>query len=97
MALAAEDIKKIAQLARLKVSEQQLPGLHKDLGNILNLVEQMNTVDTDKVEPLAHPFDEKQLLRDDVVTEQDQHEKFQQLASLTEQQLYLVPKVISNE
>lgn len=97
MSLETKHIKKIAQLARLAVNDQQTAVLHKDLTKILQLVEQMNTANIDNVEPLAHPLDEKQSLRDDVVTEIDQRDIFQTIAPLFENHYYLVPKVLDNE
>lgn len=94
MVLAREDVEKIAQLARLAVSEQDIPAYARDLSNILDLVEQMNAVDTDAVEPQAHSFEVPQRLREDKVTETDQHELFQSIAPSVEDDHYLVPKVI---
>ena len=94
MSLDSKDIEKIAQLARLAVDEADIPVYAKNLSNILDLVEQMSAVDTDSVTPMAHPLDEVQRLREDVVTEQDQREHFQEHAPRTENGLYLVPKVI---
>jgi len=88
------DVKKIAHLARLAVDETDCEALNQDLNNALKLAEQINKVDTSKVEPLAHPYDEKQPLRQDVVTETDQRALFQSIAPETEDGLYIVPKVI---
>ncbi len=94
MSLDAEDVKKIAVLARLKIEPDDIPGYATNLSNILDLVEQMNTVDTEGVIPMSHPMDAVQRLREDKVTETDQHERFQKIAPLTQDGLYLVPKVI---
>ena len=94
MTLDPADVLKIAHLARLAVTDQQAQGLVKDLSNILELVEQMNAVDTTGVEPLAHPLDMGQRLRPDEVAETDQRVAFQAIAPLTENGLYLVPRVI---
>ena len=94
MSLEPAEVKKIAQLARLAIAEDDIPGYVRELSAILELVEQMNAVDTSGVTPLAHPLDMNQRLRDDVVTETDQCEHFQRAAPLTEAGLYLVPKVI---
>ena len=74
--------------------EQPPGGTNADLSNILELVEQMNAVDTSGVTPMSHPLDAVQRLREDVVTEIDRREQFQAIAPLTEDGLYLVPKVI---
>ncbi|MBI3562119.1 MAG: Asp-tRNA(Asn)/Glu-tRNA(Gln) amidotransferase subunit GatC [Gammaproteobacteria bacterium] len=94
MTLDAETVKKIARLARLKIDDQAIAGYSKNLTNILQLVEQMNAVSTDQVEPMAHPLDASQRLREDRVTEVNQREQFQSVAPQVQDGLYLVPKVI---
>lgn len=94
MSLTAADVKKIAHLARLGIDAQDIDAYVKDLSGILNLVEQMNAVDTATTQPLSHPLDQAQRLRPDAVTETDQHQLFQSQAPLVEAGLYLVPKVI---
>ena len=94
MALDKTDVAKIAHLARLAVDDDALDGYAGELSRILDLVEQMNDVDTSGVEPMAHPLHMAQRLRPDAVTEQDQRARFQAIAPLTEDGLYLVPKVI---
>jgi aspartyl-tRNA(Asn)/glutamyl-tRNA(Gln) amidotransferase subunit C len=94
MELGPKDIEKIAYLARLRIEEEDIPAYADNLTHILDLVEQMNGVDTDGVVPMAHPQNASQRLRPDEVTETDQRELFQANAPATEAGLYLVPKVI---
>ncbi len=94
MSISREDIEKVAVLARIKVDDEQVSALEKDLGNILDLVDQLGAADTDSVEPMAHPLDAVQRLRPDEVTETDQRSAFQAIAPATEDGLYLVPRVI---
>ena len=94
MSLDSNDVKKIAHLARLAIDEADIPLYATNLSNILQLVEQMDSVNTDAVTPMAHPLDAVQRLREDAVTENNQREHFQECAPLTEDGLYLVPKVI---
>ncbi len=94
MSLSRSDVERIAFLARLAIDEAQVPAYAEDLSNILHLVEQMQAVDTEGVEPMAHPQDLPQRLRPDEVTETNQRDKFQALAPAVEDGLYLVPKVI---
>ena len=94
MALERSDVHKIAHLARLAVSEEECARYALDLGKILDLVAQMEAVDTAGVEPMAHPFHMVQRLRTDVPTEPDRRAHFQSIAPATEAGLYLVPKVI---
>jgi len=94
VSLSPEDVKQIAHLARLQIDEKGIPGYARDLSKILALVEQMNSVDTRGVQPMAHPQDISQRLRTDEITEIDQRERFQRIAPHTEAGLYLVPRVI---
>jgi aspartyl-tRNA(Asn)/glutamyl-tRNA(Gln) amidotransferase subunit C len=94
MSLHKDDIEKIAHLARLSLSEADIPAYADNLSNILNLVEQMNAIDTADITPMAHPFNESQRLREDEVTEENQRELLQQNSPATEKGLFLVPKVI---
>jgi aspartyl-tRNA(Asn)/glutamyl-tRNA(Gln) amidotransferase subunit C len=94
MTLERAAVLKIADLARLAVDDAQAEALVRDLSNILDLVAQMDAVDTTGVVPMAHPLDMVQRLRPDEVSEVDQREEFQAVAPLTEDGLYLVPKVI---
>ena len=94
MSLGPDDVKKIAHLARLDINESDIAGYADNLSSILDLVEQMNSVDTTGVIPMAHPQDVAQRLRPDEVLEDNQRDKFQSVAPQTEAGLYLVPKVI---
>jgi len=94
MSLQKEDIEKIAHLARLAISDEDVPKYAHNLSSILELVEQMSAVDTEGVTPMSHPFDAHQRLRADVVTEKNQREHFQENAPQVEDGLFLVPQVI---
>jgi len=92
--LSRDDVRRIAELARIEVPEEGVAALQQSLNGIFGLIEQMRAVDTTGVEPMAHAVDMTQRLRDDRVTEADQHELFQSSAPQVEDGLYLVPKVI---
>ncbi len=94
MSLSPDEVKKIAFLARLSIQEQNIEQYSQDLSSIFGLVEQMNAQDVENIEPMAHPQDAMQRLRDDVVTETNQREKLMGNAPLTEAGLFLVPKVL---
>lgn len=94
MSLDADDVKKIAHLARLAIDENAIPKYAENLSSIMDFVEQMSDCDTEGVVPMAHPLDAVQRLRADEVSEEDQREKFQAIAPSVEAGLYLVPKVI---
>ena len=94
MSLTLEQVKRIAHLARIEVSEVDALATQDHLNGIFQLIEQMQAVDTSGVEPMAHAQDLSQRLRDDIVSEGDRHTAFQAIAPETELGLYLVPKVI---
>ena len=103
MALSTEDIKKIAHLARIEVSDSDAAATLSKLTGILGLIEQMQAVNTDGIVPMSHSQDVVQRLRDVVVTKTNQREAFQKIspaigngseARAVDGGLYLVPKVI---
>lgn len=94
MALERSEVEKIAHLARLGLSDADLPRTTETLNNILGLIDRMQAVDTSGVEPLAHPLETTQRLRADVVTESNQRDAYQAIAPAVEDGLYLVPRVI---
>ena len=98
MALERSDVEKIAHLARLGLTESEIPQTTATLNNILGLIDAMQAVDTTGIEPMAHPIEQvqpqAQRLREDAVTEPDRRAEYQQCAPATEAGLYLVPKVI---
>lgn len=94
MAIASSDIAKLAHLARIAVSDDEVGQVTERISDVLNLVDQLQAVDTDGVKPMAHPLDATQRLRADQVTEPDQRDHFQAIAPATEDGLYLVPRVI---
>ena len=94
MTLKIDDVKNIAHLARLEIQQEDIAHYAQDLSNILDLVEQMNQVNTDHVQPMAHPMDAQQRLRVDEVREHNQRDKFQAVAPDVDSGLYRVPKVI---
>lgn len=97
MSLTAADIKKIAHLARLNLSDADTALYTDQLSTILDFVAEMNQADTTGVEAIAQSLDLNQRMRPDVVTEQNQRDAFQAIAPRVEAGLYLVPKVIEDE
>jgi aspartyl-tRNA(Asn)/glutamyl-tRNA(Gln) amidotransferase subunit C len=94
MSLIRADVEKIAWLARLSLDDNDIPAYTRQLSRILDLVDQLDTVDTADIEPLAHPLELNARLREDRITEQNQREEFQRITPRVEAGLYLVPKVI---
>lgn len=94
MLLDTQTVHDIARLARLEIDASEVDKYRDELSNILDLVAQMEACDTSNTQPMTHPFDATLRLREDQVTETDQHDKFQNVAPSTQDGLYLVPKVI---
>ena len=94
MSIDSSEMQKIAWLARLSPTDAAIAESAPELGRIIDLVEQMNSVDTNEIEPLAHPMEIKARLRTDKVTEGDQRALFQDIAPAVEDGHYLVPRVI---
>ena len=94
MTIERKDVEHVAHLARIALNPDDTEELTRRLGQILDLVDQMQQIDTTDVQPMAHPLNVGQRLRTDAVTESNQREHFQQVAPSTEAGLYLVPKVI---
>lgn len=92
--LDTPEIDKIATLARLRVSPGEAGEVAARVSEILGLIDQMQAVDTEGVEPLAHPLDAVQRLRADEVSETDRREELLALAPASRDGLFLVPKVI---
>ena len=94
MALTREDVLRAARLARIAIDDTEADAALEQLRRIFEMIEEMRAVDVSGVDPMAHAQDVILRLREDVVTETDQHELFQSIAPRVERGLYLVPKVI---
>ncbi len=94
MSLSLDDVRRIAHLARIEISEAQAKAALAQLNDIFAMIEKMQQVPTDGVEPMSHPLGGDQRLRDDVVTEHDQREANMRNAPEQQDGLFLVPKVI---
>jgi aspartyl-tRNA(Asn)/glutamyl-tRNA(Gln) amidotransferase subunit C len=94
MSLSLQEVKRVAWLARIEISEAEAEAAQGHLNDIFRLIEQMQSVDTEGVAPMAHGQDVVQRLREDKVTESDLHALYQSIAPQVENGLYLVPKVI---
>lgn len=92
--LANTDVRKVARLARLAMSETEIETARTQLAGIFDLIAEMQAVDTRNITPMSHAQDVSQRLREDMVTEINQRELFQSIAPQTEAGLYLVPQVI---
>ena len=94
MSLTNADVRKIARLARLAMSDSEIDAARSRLSGIFDLIAEMQAVDTHHIAPMSHAQDVSQRLRADIVTETNQRELFQSIAPKVEAGLYLVPQVI---
>jgi aspartyl-tRNA(Asn)/glutamyl-tRNA(Gln) amidotransferase subunit C len=98
MSLTPDQLQRIALLARIEVSAEEAQGVAERLNRVLGMIDQLQAVDTEGVEPMSHALDAqlsvRQRLRPDAVTEPDRRDDYQKGAPAVEQGLYLVPKVI---
>jgi aspartyl-tRNA(Asn)/glutamyl-tRNA(Gln) amidotransferase subunit C len=94
MSLTLEQVRRVAQLARIEISDAEAENTLGHLNGIFTLIEEMQAVDTRGIEPMAHAQDLSQRLREDAVTEENRRAAFQKIAPETEGGLYLVPQVI---
>ena len=94
MALDLEQVRRIAHLARIEVTDEEAQRTLEQLADIFAMIEKMRAVDTTGIEPMAHAVDVVQRLRPDAVTEPDRRDAFQAVAPETEAGLYLVPRVV---
>jgi len=94
MALDLEQVRRIAHLARIEITDAEAERTLAQLADIFAMIEQMRAVDTSGIEPMAHPLGGSQRLRDDVVTEPDRRHENLQNAPEQQDGLFLVPKVI---
>jgi aspartyl-tRNA(Asn)/glutamyl-tRNA(Gln) amidotransferase subunit C len=94
MTISEQDLARVAELARLRLDPATVTEVTARIGNILGMIDRMQAVDTRAVSPMAHPLDTVQRLRPDEVTEPDRRADFLAIAPVSEDGLYLVPRVI---
>ena len=94
MSLSREEVKKVAGLAKLRMTDEQLDKIAPELNNILGFIEQLSEVDTDNVEPLSNVARSNLPLRDDVINDGDCVEKVLANAPEAEENYFAVPKVV---
>ena len=94
MSVTINEVRHIAKLARIAMSDEELARLEPELNNILGWIEQLGEVDTDGVEPLTAVIDQKLRLRDDVVSDGDCRDEVLANAPEAQHGFFAVPKVI---
>jgi len=92
--ISHDDVRRIADLARLEVTAEEVDAVHGKLAAIFVLIDELAAVDTTGIEPMAHVLDAVLPLREDTVTEPDRHALYQSVAPSVEDGLYLVPRVV---
>ena len=94
MSIKKSEIAYISSLSKLKMEDIEIDNFTRQISDILEMIQQLEKVDTDGIEPMAHPLNMKQRLRMDEVTEENQRDLYQENAVEFEQGFYKVPKVI---
>lgn len=94
MSISISDVEKVAKLSRIALSDEEKQQTIHQLNGIFDLIAKMQAVDTSDVEPLSHPHEYPQRLREDCVSEPERREDYQAVAPLIQENLYIVPKVI---
>ena len=94
MTISKKDIEKIAYLARINISQSEIEKLERKLDGIMSLIDKMQSINTENIQPMSHALDISQPLRKDEVTDYDLRKKILPLAPETEESLFIVPQVI---
>ena len=93
MSLSLDDVRRIADLARIEITEAEAGQTLTQLNSIFGLIAEMQAVDTAGIEPMAHPLGGSQRLREDQVSETDARESNMRNAPAARDGLFLVPRV----
>ena len=91
--IGADEVKHVAKLARLELTDSEVEKYSKQLGDILKYVEQMNEVDTTGIEPMPHPIPIYTVMREDVVSYEQTKEELMKNAPYEEDGFFRVPKI----
>ena len=94
MSINEDEIKYLSLLSRMDIDKNEIKDVEEKLSKIIDFVDQLQTISTDDIEPMAHPLNQSQRLRMDEVTETNDRENIQKNAQQIEKGMYLVPKVI---
>ncbi len=90
------DILRVAELARLELTDEEKAEFSRQLSDIISYVEKINELNTENVEPTDHIVDMKNVLRDDVVTESIERKKLEKIAPRFEKEHFVVPRIIED-
>jgi aspartyl-tRNA(Asn)/glutamyl-tRNA(Gln) amidotransferase subunit C len=94
MIIERHEIEKLATLSRISIDEKTITDVTERLSSVLDLVDQLQTADTDSVQGISRPFQVSQRLRADEITESNHRDEFQAIAPAMDNGLFIVPKMI---
>lgn len=94
MSLNKDQVRHIANLARLSIADEEFADVAEKLSRIVDFVDQLQAAPTEDVQPMAHPLNQAQRLRPDRITEHNERDAIQENAPDVQDGLYLVPRVI---
>ncbi len=94
MSINKDQIKYLSLLSRMDIQESEISDVEEKLTKIIDFVDQLQSIDTDEIQPMAHPLNQSQRLRADKVVEGNNRDKIQKNTKSTERGMYIVPKVI---
>jgi len=94
LSINKDQIKYLSLLSRMDIQESEINDVEEKLTKIIDFVDQLQSIDTDEIEPMAHPLNQSQRLRVDKVVEENNRDKIQKNTESTERGMYIVPKVI---
>ena len=94
MSINKDQIKYLSLLSRMDIQESEMNDVEEKLTKIIDFVDQLQSIDTEEIQPMAHPLNQFQRLRADKVIEKNNRDKIQKNTKSTERGMYIVPKVI---
>ena len=97
MKISEDTLKNISQLSKLNIADSMKEKISKELESILLMVDKMNEVDTEQIEPMSHPLNEAQNLREDIISKDIDRDEYIKNAPHSHDGYYLSPKVIEQE
>ena len=97
MKISEDTLKNISQLSKLNIADSMKEKISKELESILLMVDKMNEVDTEQIEPMSHPLNEAQNLREDIISKDIDRDEYIKNAPQSDDGYYLSPKVIEQE
>jgi len=94
LSINKDQIKYLSLLSRMDIQESEMSDVEEKLTKIIDFVDQLQSIDTEEIQPMAHPLNQFQRLRADKVIEENNRDKIQKNTKSTERGMYIVPKVI---